>query len=803
MASATYEVAFRVAASTASSFSSVMKGAGGALQEINKRMGDLGKQQAANKRVVELRQGLLSANREFNAARQRVQELGAQMKRTEKPTKAMVREYKRAQTEVRRANKDLEKQREALRKVEAEAGAVGKSVATLTQEQERLAKASERAARVQGALQKNMAAQDKNLRQRAKYRGQMMDAIALGATLAVPVKQAMEWEQTLATFNKVAGKTPEEVNAISRAAQEMAVQTGVAREEIMGAYIAAAQAGFDESEWQQYAEAAAKMGVAFDISGDAAGDMLKAWRSTMGLSMDDAERLAAAANHIANNMNTTAADVGQVLQRQGALMRTAGLTAEQSAGFAATLLAGGASPEQAATAAKNIMLSLTKGASASGAEKAALEALGFHDPARLAKAMQAAPEEAIMMVFQRIGKLSDEEQVSVMGQLFGSSAVGAVAPMVGNLEQLAGAFNLVRNEADYLDSLQKEFDAMGSTTANQANKAREAFKNITTEIGASLLPTVNEILGHVAKVAQVFARFASENPAIVGAITKIAAAFIAIKVATVGFGYIFTFIKGGFLAVRGALLAARVGMLLFNAAVLANPIGLIIAAVVALIGAGYMLWKHWDKVSAFFVKAWDVIKDLFLTFHPLGWMMGGFSKLLEFLNQWGIVDYFKEKINGIHEWLSQFSLYNSGVAILQTLTEGIKSVAGKPVEAVKNVLGKVRDFLPFSDAKIGPLSELTYSGMQVMETLSAGIHDAANAPADTMSRALQDAPGQLAISAVGAGRGPLSITINQEVHVTGGGDVYEQARRGASDGVEDLLGQLQRALEREERLSYG
>src|SRR5690606_17664878 len=156
---------------------------------------------------------------------------------------------------------------------------------------------------------------------------------------------------------------------------------------------------------------AAKMGVAFDISGEEAGEMLKAWRSTMGLSMDDAEKLAAAANHIANNMNTTAADVGQVLQRQGALMKTAGLSAEQAAAFSASLLAGGASPGQAATAAKSIMLALTKGDAASGAEKAALEALGFHDPKRLAQAMQAAPETAMMMVFERIGNLAEDEQV--------------------------------------------------------------------------------------------------------------------------------------------------------------------------------------------------------------------------------------------------------------------------------------------------------------------------------------------------------------------------------------------------------
>lgn len=812
MASSTYEVAFKIAASTASSFINTMKGAEGALGEVNKRMAELGKQQAAGKRVIELRQGVFEANKEFHAARQRVEQLGAQMSKTAKPTKAMVAEYRRAQIEVSKASANLDKQRETLRKVEKDAGLTGRSIASLTADQQRLATASERAAKAQGALQRNVAAQEKNLQQRAKYRGQMMDAVALGASLAVPVKQAIDWEQTLAEFNKVAGKTPEEVRAISEAAQEMAVQTGVAREGIMGAFIAAAQAGFDESEWQQYAEAAAKMGVAFDISGEEAGEMLKAWRSTMGLSMDDAEKLAAAANHIANNMNATAADVGQVLQRQGALMKTAGLTAEQSAAFSASLLAGGASPEQAATAAKNIMLALTKGDAASGAEKAALEALGFHDPKRLAQAMQAAPEEAMMMVFERIGNLAEDEQVSVMGQLFGSSAVGAVAPLVGNLDALANAFGLVREESEYIDSLQKEFEAMGATTSNQMNKAREGIKNLTTAIGSTLLPSVNEILQRLAGVAQWVAKFANNNPKIVGAITKIAAGFIAIKVATVGFGYIFTFIRGGFLAVRGAMLSARAAMLLFSgamkagavaskaaaigtklmtaaqwafsAALWANPITWVVAGIIALIAAGVLLWKYWDEVTAFFLKAWEWIKEAFSNFDPLGWI--------------------SEKLNALWEWLNGFSLFQSGVELLKTLTDGIVSMAKAPVEAVKGVLKKVRDFLPFSDAKTGPLSELTYSGSQIMETLSRGIMEAANAPLDAMDSALRIAPEELLIAGGGSmGGGGMTITINQEIHVTGGGDAYEQARRGAADGAQDLLDQLQRALAREERLSYG
>src|SRR5690606_31949512 len=149
------------------------------------------------------------------------------------------------------------------------------------------------------------------------------------------------------------------------------------------------------------------------------------------------------------------------------------------------------------------------------------------------------------------------------------------------------------------------------------------------------------------------------NPKLVGAITKIAAGFIAIKVATVGFGYIFTFIRGGFLAVRGAILSARAGMLLFttatkagaaaskaaaigtkiwtaaqwafSAALWANPITWVVAGIIALIAAGVLLWKYWDEVTAFFLKAWEWIKEAFANFDPLGWISEKLDALWEWL----------------------------------------------------------------------------------------------------------------------------------------------------------------------------
>lgn len=87
---------------------------------------------------------------------------------------------------------------------------------------------------------------------------------------------------------------------------------------------------------------------------------------------------------------------------------------------------------------------------------------------------------------------------------------------------------------------------------------------------------------------------------------------------------------------NGIMAAARTAVLLFNLVLYANPIGLVIAAVVALIAVIAALIVYWDDVSAAFsrgadalLSAWQGVKDWFMGFFD--WIMGKFSTLAE----WG------------------------------------------------------------------------------------------------------------------------------------------------------------------------
>ena len=103
-----------------------------------------------------------------------------------------------------------------------------------------------------------------------------------------------------------------------------------------------------------------------------------------------------------------------------------------------------------------------------------------------------------------------------------------------------------------------------------------------------------------------------------------------------------------------------------------------------------------------------------------------------------IKDKFAQGIQGIKDRITDSISWfkNSGKKIMDTFTEGIKSAINKPVDMVKNALQKIRNMLPFSDAKEGPLSSLTLSGSKVLSTMAEGIKLTENLPAQEVESAL-------------------------------------------------------------------
>ncbi|MBX0311569.1 MAG: hypothetical protein JHC31_07285, partial [Sulfurihydrogenibium sp.] len=84
-----------------------------------------------------------------------------------------------------------------------------------------------------------------------------------------------------------------------------------------------------------------------------------------------------------------------------------------------------------------------------------------------------------------------------------------------------------------------------------------------------------------------------------------------------------------------------------------------------------------------------------------------------------MITFLVNKISEAIKSVANLSLFEAGKKIINTLVDGIKSVANKPVEIMKNVVQRIRNLLPFSPAKEGPLKDL--HKIKLIETIAETI----------------------------------------------------------------------------------
>lgn len=243
-------------------------------------------------------------------------------------------------------------------------------------------------------------------------------------------------------------------------------------------------------------------------------------------------------------------------------------------------------------------------------------------------------------------------------------------------------------------NMNKEF---AKTDAGKIAQAKNTLGDLGEKLGALLLPALGKFADYLSKNVlpklEQFIKYLENNPGI----AKFTAALAGILV--VG-GPIITVLGGMFSAVGGLIIVFsnvtriinlfRVGMVamkiatlaataaekamaaaqwLLNAAMTANPIGLIIAGIAALIAIIVVLWKKSKTFREFVLKAWTVIK----------------TKLIAIWNA------IKKAATVIWEGLKKavLKVWNDIKNAAKTVWTAIKNVVVKPIKTAVSTAKKI------------------------------------------------------------------------------------------------------------------
>lgn len=454
--------------------------------------------------------------------------------------------------------------------------------------------------------------------------GDVVRGGALAAPFILGAKAAIDYESQMADVRKVVDfDSPAQFKQMGDDIEKMSEKLPMAAGDIAKIVAAGGQSGIARDELLGFAEAAVKMGIAFDQTAEQSGEMMAKWRTAFKMSQVEVTGLADKINYLGNTGPANTKQISDIVTRIGPLGEIAGLASGQIAALGATMAGVGVEQEVAATGIKNFMLAMTKGSAATKSQAQAFKSLRL-DSKKVAKSMQQDAQGTILDLLDRVQLVDPAARAGLLTQLFGSESVTAISPLLTNLDLLKSNLKKVSDEKKYGGSMDAEYASRAATTANNLQLLRGATENVARAIGAALLPGINQVVDQLRPFVSRVADVIKQNPNLVKGLAA----------AGVTFGVLTT-----------AGLAAATAIKIASFAFGATPIGLIATAIA--LAAGLII-ANWDTVGPFFVKLWEGIKGPAMVlwgwfkqafaFTPIGMVIENWGPLTEFFKAiWGVL----------------------------------------------------------------------------------------------------------------------------------------------------------------------
>lgn len=272
------------------------------------------------------------------------------------------------------------------------------------------------------------------------------------------------------------------------------------------------------------------------------------------------------------------------------------------------------------------------------------------------------------------------------------------------------------------------------TTAAQGQAAREAegasgsmralkveLKNLSTTIGEVLLPIITPM---ITKLSEIIKSFQELSPGMQKAIVVIGGIAAAVGPVLIIFGQMALGLSG-LIGLFAKLAPLFTGVGTAIGAFLISPLGLVVTAVAAVIAIGVALYKNWDTIKEKAVEVGTILKETFVK--SLEFVMEKVNAIKD-----GVKEKFQEMLDFVLGLKDKFK--EAAGNIMDGIKEGIKDKIGSVKDSMKDVAQSIRNFLPFSPAKEGPLKDL--NKLNFGGTISEGIENGKTEIGSAMNRTM-------------------------------------------------------------------
>jgi len=277
-----------------------------------------------------------------------------------------------------------------------------------------------------------------------------------------------------------------------------------------------------------------------------------------------------------------------------------------------------------------------------------------------------------------MANLNERQRQAALEVMFGSDAIRAANILykegAKGIEDMATAMGKISAE----DVAAQKLDTFKGTI----EQLKGSLETAQISIGSALIPALRTLTGIIQKVVDGFNSLPSgvqSTIAIVGALVAALALVTGPLLMMIGF---LPQVVAGFTMLGNAMKALTAIQWALNAAMDANPIGLIIAAIAALAAAAYVVIKNWGPIKEFFAGMWDAIASATST----AWE----SIKSALASAWEAI---RSAASTVFEAVANFitDVWNGIVSFLTDTWNGLKSVAQTAFEAIVDVVRPIMD----------------------------------------------------------------------------------------------------------------
>jgi len=321
--------------------------------------------------------------------------------------------------------------------------------------------------------------------------GIVASIVAFSAAVGTATAKAIGFENALNEARKTADLSEQEFQALSKQLLEIQAELGTSQRDLAAIAAEAGRLGIEGTDnIAEFTRTVSLMSEATNVTADQAARGMARVTNAFGLPISRAKALGSVLNELSNQTVASTSDLIDALTRVGAAGAQLGLTADEVAGMAATLIDAGISARRAGTGLRTIFTRMLN------ESEAVADQMGVTRE-ELLRTFEEDGVRAVKMYLSALRDMEKAQRAAAIEEIFGveqSQKVQALVQNFGNMEkQIADA----GEELKEADSLTAEFAKTTQDVQTEWNRLTAKLSAWVTEWGTSFTGYLEEALAYL------------------------------------------------------------------------------------------------------------------------------------------------------------------------------------------------------------------------------------------------------------------------------------------------------------------